>query len=141
MEYKYYSFLYYIPKAVSPPSLPPSPSFHLPSPPDSAPPPAPLRKEQVSQGHQPNTAQQAPIRPGTCCHIKAERGNPAGGRGSQAAESGTAQALIVRISEHQTTLYAEDLPPSGPYRLPDPQGPVSAHQWAVFLWCPWPLWF
>jgi hypothetical protein len=42
---------------------------------------SPIRKEQASQGHQPNVVKQATIRPGTYHHIKAGPDIPIGGKG------------------------------------------------------------
>jgi hypothetical protein len=98
----YSSLIYYIQTSVFSPS-PPCPQdlySPLPFPPDPACVNLFSEKDQTSQGHQPNTAEQPLIRPGTFHHIKAGLGNSVGGKEShgQAKESETAPAHTVRIT-------------------------------------------
>ena len=67
----YSSLIYYIPTAVSPSSSSPSSSLSPPLFFRSIPPLFPFRKEQASQGYQPNMAKQISIKLGTSPHIKA----------------------------------------------------------------------
>lgn len=74
-------FIYYNPTTVDTPQPIPSLSL-LTSTEDPTAPSAPPRKEQTSQGFQPNIAQYLTIMPGKYLHIVGGQGDPVGGKGS-----------------------------------------------------------
>jgi hypothetical protein len=74
----HHHLIYYILAAILPSSCPPSLSLNLSHRP--TPPQLPFRKEQESQGYQPNMAQ-VTIRLGTYSLNKASQGNPVGKKG------------------------------------------------------------